>query len=592
MGNNMVFRRLQMGLVSILCFAFVALAAAAGATQPAIVAKSGPSLVTAAPIVPDGPRLGGDLNDTTPTLWFSFTVPSESYYKAELHFVDYQVGLELFGPNSPAKRIAGIKGNPPYTQSLQLCEKLKRGVYYLKVTRMIEEASPFHFSLVLTHSVAGYVTDFRLNAPPGQTVLFTKLCYERQIQLVSRVLGRPVQYLASTDRTFAGATWRKYDDVVGFTLPAVDLWQEVYFKIRDVHGNESPVVVDICNLHERELMKLNQPFSESTRGEVVTAFDVDHEDEYVVRCQAPVSNTIPLFRIALALHGPAGNDQMISSRLIEKATAATVGARLKKGRYYAVFDFETNDIDLSHYPGSAPVFDHLYNARTTVTLTASPYRGQPQTSDLNVLPVEGGYFPFVNREVVLKNVSIGRPRHYLASESRDFAGARWKDYSAAPKFKLSAACGSKTIYFMVKDASGNVSNVTSQTITYTEPTPLEVGHAPLTLTHDTVRDLYCPMKINHSGRYTLIIKHQAPDLPLTSLATLFAQGWYYNSLKDVASDQYLVGSDHFADGEFRATFDLFPGNYAYCLFPLTPSDVTVLGGATSETVSVQLVRED
>jgi hypothetical protein len=52
----------------------------------------------------------------------------------------------------------------------------------------------------------------------------------------------------------------------------------------------------------------------------------------------------------------------------------------------------------------------------------------------------------------------------MASESPNFKGAAWQAYSNAPSFTLSATPGTKTVYFKVKDGSGNVSAVVSSSI--------------------------------------------------------------------------------------------------------------------------------
>ena len=52
----------------------------------------------------------------------------------------------------------------------------------------------------------------------------------------------------------------------------------------------------------------------------------------------------------------------------------------------------------------------------------------------------------------------------MASKSSNFSGATWKPYSSAPSFTLSAATGTKTIYFKVKNAAG-ASNIMNANIT-------------------------------------------------------------------------------------------------------------------------------
>ena len=67
--------------------------------------------------------------------------------------------------------------------------------------------------------------------------------------------------------------------------------------------------------------------------------------------------------------------------------------------------------------------------------------------------------------VTLNNSATNSPTHYMASESFNFSGASWINYSTAPNFILSAGYGMKTVYLKVKNSSG-VSNVISDNIEY------------------------------------------------------------------------------------------------------------------------------
>ncbi len=73
-----------------------------------------------------------------------------------------------------------------------------------------------------------------------------------------------------------------------------------------------------------------------------------------------------------------------------------------------------------------------------------------------------------NTVVVLDNTVAGSiPVEYRASESPDFDGAAWQSYSTAPSFTLSSTVGSKTVYFQVRDGSGQTSSVVESSIRVT-----------------------------------------------------------------------------------------------------------------------------
>jgi hypothetical protein len=59
-----------------------------------------------------------------------------------------------------------------------------------------------------------------------------------------------------------------------------------------------------------------------------------------------------------------------------------------------------------------------------------------------------------NAKVTLNNKCAGDPTRYMASESPSFTGAVWKAYSTVPVFYLSSGKGFKTVYFKVKNSTG------------------------------------------------------------------------------------------------------------------------------------------
>lgn len=73
-----------------------------------------------------------------------------------------------------------------------------------------------------------------------------------------------------------------------------------------------------------------------------------------------------------------------------------------------------------------------------------------------------------SRNVTLNNTCTGSPTHYMASESSSFSGASWQSYSAALSFTLSLGNGTKTVYFKVKNPSGQESAAVSDSITLSE----------------------------------------------------------------------------------------------------------------------------
>ncbi len=61
-----------------------------------------------------------------------------------------------------------------------------------------------------------------------------------------------------------------------------------------------------------------------------------------------------------------------------------------------------------------------------------------------------------SRTVTLNNTASGGPTSYMASESSSFSGAAWQSYSTTPSFTLSSGNATKTVYFKVRNAVGEL----------------------------------------------------------------------------------------------------------------------------------------
>jgi formylglycine-generating enzyme required for sulfatase activity len=105
---------------------------------------------------------------------------------------------------------------------------------------------------------------------------------------------------------------------------------------------------------------------------------------------------------------------------------------------------------------------------------------------LSAFALDNGDASTGSHVVALNHTLTGTPTDYMASESATFAGAAWLPYSSLPSFRMTGANGSKTVYFKVKNASGE-SAALNDTITLTtilagtEQTILLPGNVPLVM---------------------------------------------------------------------------------------------------------------
>ena len=115
----------------------------------------------------------------------------------------------------------------------------------------------------------------------------------------------------------------------------------------------------------------------------------------------------------------------------------------------------------------------------------------PPTPAITSFTINNGGASTSSLTVTLNNACTGIPTQYMASESSSFTEASWETYTSAPSFTLSSGIGTKTVYFKVKNESGE-SEVVNDTITLnelpvsgTEETVMLPGNVPLTM-------VWCP----------------------------------------------------------------------------------------------------
>jgi len=113
----------------------------------------------------------------------------------------------------------------------------------------------------------------------------------------------------------------------------------------------------------------------------------------------------------------------------------------------------TPTFELSAGQGNKIVYFKVRNANgessfkyDNINLTVSP--------EISILAINNGAETTTAQTVTLNNACINNPSEYMVSENPSFAGASWIAYFVAPAFDVSAGCGTKTVYFKVRNAAG------------------------------------------------------------------------------------------------------------------------------------------
>ncbi|MFA6243062.1 MAG: DUF3466 family protein, partial [Candidatus Hydrogenedentales bacterium] len=92
--------------------------------------------------------------------------------------------------------------------------------------------------------------------------------------------------------------------------------------------------------------------------------------------------------------------------------------------------------------------------------------------EITAFSINNGADSTLSRTVTLNNTCTNGPTHYMASEASDFSGASWEAYATAPSFTVSAGAGTKTVYFKVKNVSGE-SEAEDESITLSSPPAMQ-----------------------------------------------------------------------------------------------------------------------
>ncbi len=248
----------------------------------------------------------------------------------------------------------------------------------------------------------------------------------RTVTLDISATGIAADYIASESPTFAGATWKPYSTTPSFTLSAANGTKTVYLKVKNAAGVSARASASIV------LAQLP----------VVTSFRIDAGAASTINPKVTLNNT--------ATESPtnymASEDPGFSGASWLPYSTAPKFTLTNGGGANTVYFQVQNTAGVSAVKSA------------TIQLIVPPVLQSIQINN-------PGDTTTSSRTVTLNNTTTGgTPTYYIASQSATFAGAAWKPYSTAPSFTLSAAEGTKTVYFKVKNAA-KVSNLLTATIT-------------------------------------------------------------------------------------------------------------------------------
>ena len=141
-------------------------------------------------------------------------------------------------------------------------------------------------------------------------------------------------------------------------------------------------------------------------------------------------------------------------------------------RHYAIGTTEIFQYPINLAPNASPL-SGVYNVELVKHLSAAMQAKLAQIGPkVNYFKINGGTI-VPGPQVFLNNTVAGStPTHYMAAEDPGFSTAKWLPYSTTPSFTPSSRF--KTIYFKVKDGSGQESPVVNSRLSNPIPAVLQL----------------------------------------------------------------------------------------------------------------------
>lgn len=244
----------------------------------------------------------------------------------------------------------------------------------------------------------------------------------------------------SEDSSFTGVPWEAYATTKAFTLSAGDGTKTVYAEFRDDAGNVSGTVNDAITYDAT---------APATNSIVINSGDANTATTSVI----------------LSL---SSTDATSGTTLMEVSESATfVGASYEA---YAT----TKAFTLSAGDGTHTVYARFKDAAGNVSSAVSDTIVLDTVNPSGSVTINSG-----DAVTAVRNVTLGISANDVTSgvsemqvsESPTFVAASWEAYATSKAFMLSTVDGVKTVYVRFKDAAGNISSSTNDTIEYDSTAP-------------------------------------------------------------------------------------------------------------------------
>ncbi|KXX72010.1 hypothetical protein [Flammeovirga sp. SJP92] len=251
------------------------------------------------------------------------------------------------------------------------------------------------------------------------------------------------EMMASGSKSFEGARWIKFSKLFSYHLSDGDGLKEVYFKFKDVDGNESKVLM------KKITLDTTPPTDISVKIDVPTKYFTDPNSLKVGVILGHKGAKYFQISNTSAFHG--NKWRLIQDEFIEWDLApGDDGVR----KVYARYRDQAGNI-------TSVVTDEIIVDRT------APFGGK--------ISINNGE-KVSNRQDFNVDLTFfcRQADSMLVAQSSNFEGAAWEPYNTKKSFKLSEGDGIKQIFVKYKDLAGNQTQTYSSSITMDTSAPQNI----------------------------------------------------------------------------------------------------------------------
>ncbi|WP_156152372.1 hypothetical protein [Flammeovirga sp. OC4] len=286
---------------------------------------------------------------------------------------------------------------------------------------------------------------FAQNELDRTRIIFKSGKYSKSTHIDIEIHGVGIaEMMASGSKSFDGARWIKFSKLFSYQLSDGDGTKEVYFKFKDIDGNESKVLM------KKIILDSTPPSDISVKIDVPTKYFTDPNSLKVGVILGHKGAKYFQISNTSAFHG--NKWRLIQDEYIEWDLAPGDDGKRK---IYARYRDQAGNI-------TSVVTDEIIVDRT------APFGGKITINDGEKIS---------NRQDHQVNLSFfcRQADSMIVAQSSNFEGGEWIPYVTKKTYKVSEGDGIKQVFVKYKDVAGNQTQTYSSSISFDTNAPKNIS---------------------------------------------------------------------------------------------------------------------